>query len=210
MTVQVSDNLTLSGVSYTVTGADPYPIFHPDMLGIEVSPMGTWCWSGFFVHYECKDGQLFARSMQLGVFDSEPLVNGIKPDPLFNSEDQEVSRMLGRHYTDVWLPLEYTGEVMLGSDRCDSLERKHFGSPRSVEFNEIKKVVFLKGKVQAIMDISEQHVEERENLIELEQEKREMKWAIEDRKRRRVRFKRKILGFFTGKKQPMATHREHW
>lgn len=33
MTAQFSSHLTLDDVSYNVTDAEPYPIFHPNMLG---------------------------------------------------------------------------------------------------------------------------------------------------------------------------------
>ena len=99
MTAQFLSSLTLDDVSYRVTDAKPYPIFHPDMLGIEVSPMNTGCWAGFLVEYEYKDDQLFARSMNLGVYEDEPLVNGVKPDPLLNSEDPILDLVFGRHYT---------------------------------------------------------------------------------------------------------------
>ncbi|WP_163370550.1 hypothetical protein [Endozoicomonas acroporae] len=96
MTTQFSSNLTLDDVSYRVTDAEPYPIFHPDILGIKVSPMGTFCWAGYIVSYECKDDQLFARSMNLGVFKDEPLVNGVKPDPLPECDDLTLALMFGR------------------------------------------------------------------------------------------------------------------
>ncbi len=107
----------------------------------------------------------------------------------------------------MWLPLEYTGEVLLGNDWVGNLGRGHHGSAPAVEYNEIKKAVFSKGKIQQITDVSDQYVEKRQALIEAEEEKREKKWNIEERRRRRMHFKRKILGFFTRKKQPMATHR---
>ncbi len=207
MTTQFSSNLTLDDVSYRVTDAEPYPVFHPDMLGIKVSPMGTFCWAGYIVSYECKDGQLFARSMNLGVFKDEPLVNGAKPDPLPECDDPTLPLLFGRSYTDVWLPLEYTGEVLLGNDWVGNLGRGHHGNPRTVEHNEIKKVVLSKGKIKQITDVSGQYAEKRQALIEAEEEKREKEWSIEERRRRRMRFKRKVLGFFTRKKQPMATHR---
>ncbi|WP_419532921.1 hypothetical protein [Endozoicomonas sp.] len=208
MTAQFSSHLTLDDVSYKVTDAEPFPIFHPNMLDIDVSPMGTFCWAGYLVTYECKEGQLFARSMNLGVFKDAPTVNGIEPDPLPECDDLSLALMFGHRYTDVWLPLDYTGEVLLGNDWIGDLGRGHHGSPRSVEFSEIKKVLFSKGKIQQITDVSDQYTEQRQALIEAEEEKRDKAWVIEERRRRRMRFKRKVLGFFTRKKQPMATHRD--
>ncbi|WP_419533707.1 hypothetical protein [Endozoicomonas sp.] len=208
MTNQLTSSLTIDDASYRVTKADPHPIFHPDMLGIKVSSIGTFCWAGYIVSYECKDGQLFARSMTLGVFDDDPLVNGVKPDPLPKPDDPAYAFILGRSYTDVWLPLDYSGEVILGKDWVGNLGRGNHGSAPAVEYNDVKKVVFLEGRLQKITDISEQYVAERQALIEQEEEKREKQWSIEERKRRRVRFKRKVLEFFTRKKQPMATHRD--
>ena len=180
------------------------------MLGIDVSPMGTFCWAGYIVTYECKEGQLFARSMNLGVFKDEPLVNGIKPDPLPECDDLTLALMFGRRYTDVWLPLEYTGEVLVGNDWVGNLGRGHHGSAPAIEYNEIKKIVFSTGKIQQITDLSDQYVAERKILIEAEEEKREKEWSIEERRHRRIHFKRKIQSFFTRKKQPMATHRDDW
>lgn len=210
MTAQLSDHLTLDGILYTVTGAEPYPIFHPDMLGIEVSPMGSWCWAGFLVEYECKEGQLFARSMNLGVFDDEPLVNGRKPDPRPKRSDSALdltpNLMPGLRYTDVWLPIKYSGEMTFGRDWWEYPRRRNYGSARSVDFNEVKQVLFLEGKIQKVTNISERFIEERDTLIEQEEEKRAKEWSIKERRLRRVRFKRKIMEFITRKKQPMATH----
>ncbi|USE36443.1 hypothetical protein [Endozoicomonas sp. SCSIO W0465] len=208
MTAQFSSHLTLDDVSYNVTDAEPYPIFHPNMLGIDVSPMGTFCWAGYIVTYECKEGQLFARSMNLGVFQDEPLVNGMKPDPLPECDDLTLALMFGRCYTDVWLPLEYTGEVLLGNDWVGRLGPGHHATPRTVEYNEIKKVVFSKGKIQQITDVSDQYAEERQALIKAEKEKWKKERKVEERRKQRMLLKRKLVGFFTRKRQPMATHRD--
>ncbi|MGO0305050.1 hypothetical protein ACTL6P_00305 [Endozoicomonas acroporae] len=141
------------------------------------------------------------------MFQDEPLVNGMKPDPLPECDDLTLALMFGRCYTDVWLPLEYTGEILLGNDWVGRLGPGHHATPRTVEYNEIKKVMFAKGKIQQITDVSDQYAEERQTLIKAEEEKWKKERKVEERRKQRMLLKRKLVGFFTRKRQPMATHR---
>ena len=204
MTGQVSNSLTFEGEHYVITKADPFPIFHPKMIGVTVSAYSTACRDGYVVNYEYKDSQLFARSMRLGVDHYAPLINGKDPEEIERTADGEYALMeliVGRHYKDIWLPLRYSGTVTIGRGWCGNLGRGNHGTAPAREFAEVKKLEFHVGEIQRISNVSGQYKAERAVFFRNEDRKRLRKQKSENRKRRWLDFKRRFMPFLVGNQE---------
>ena len=202
MTVQLSDHMTWNGKSYTLTSRQPAPLFHPESIGITPRSFGSLCWCGFTASYEIKDKQLYVSSLRIGLdpknFKSPPTINGVAPHK-FNG-----GTYLGHYYEDIWLPVTYSGKLLLGHQWVGNLGRGHHGYASTVEFEEVQSCVFEKGFLVSATDVSEQHAAEQAKLIAEENKRVEAQLVIEARQQRRRNLINKVKLFFTRKKPTTA------
>ena len=202
MTVQMSDSIQWNDKSYKVTNKDPHPIFSPQSIGVTPVPFATCCWAGYVGHYAIKEDELFLKSMSIGLenHNSPPVINGIAPNDLGDCEFY-----FGHHYENIWLPLNYSGKLILGNDWVGNLGRGHHGYAQDVEFEEVQSCIFEQGKLINVTDLSDQCAKERAVLVEKLNAERAEYLQKEEKRKRRKRMWFRIKSFFTGRRKPMAT-----
>jgi len=166
MTAQISDIAIYNDKEYSIIGINGEGLFDPYQYDLE--PVGTCsaCWRGFMVGYLIRDDRLLVDVLNINFKRSDkkffwnkrpPKLNGVKPG---DREDEEFG-LFDYNYSNLNLPIEFSGGVLLGNDFIHELY-VHMGFQDPWKYREVHEFVFDKGKLSEHRDVSEKMKQYRE------------------------------------------------
>lgn len=153
MTAQIGDIFKYRKDNYSIAGMSALFQWHPKDYGFEPERCVTACHRGFFCEYVVEANQLFLTKLSINCKDKN------YPRLLGKSFDRDkigrpVLSFFGhRVYSDLRIPIEYTGTILLGNDFD---EKYYIGW--SVElphgFKKLLAFEFENGRVVSVQNIS--------------------------------------------------------
>jgi hypothetical protein len=155
MTAQISDGFLFENKEYyEIAITNPLP-FAPEDYGLKPVMISTACWRGYWCDYELTGEQILLKNLHVRVADDVyPTINGV-------SARFDPDAMNSHTYTELNLPMDYTGKIVLGDDFLNEYY-VHMGFQSAWAFGVVKEFEFNNGKIIAINDYSEQMVKMRE------------------------------------------------
>ena len=165
MTAQIPDRLILKTTEYDVIGARGEGLFSPEEVGLHPFPMHTACYRGYYATYLVEEAQLFLTKLTLKLAeaeDYEPIQN-VEPE-LDTTRLPSGERVVRKgEYTDLKLPVPFTGNLLLGGDFIQKLY-VHMGFQRPYAYKEVLEVVFEDGQLRETTDHSTAMADLREKV----------------------------------------------
>jgi len=155
MTAQVQDSLHYLGQQHVLAAFSEGEPFSPIDAGYQPVMASTACWRGYMCDYEVKDGLLYLRELWVNHQPGEeptvrrgqpPDLNGVKAarsDKSFVSDWQ---------FSDVGLPIAYTGGLVIGRDFLRELY-VHMGFHPAWKYQHVHELVFEQGRLVEARDV---------------------------------------------------------
>lgn len=118
MTAQLLDTVCFDGQRFDLVRVDGRGLFEPAAFGLSVVMASTAAWRGYVCAYEIVDDQLELKQLEamVGRYDNDRFVV-VPPVLLHDREGMPAQGMFNTCYTDLGLPVLYTGKLTLGADR---------------------------------------------------------------------------------------------
>ena len=158
MTAQIPDTILINNKNYSIVGVNGGELFTPQSLGIEPVAIMSACWRGYFCQYNISDNKLILDELQLsfGIDDTSgsnrefvpqvaPPINGVNP--------------MGKHpsfsniYEGLNFHIPFTGGILAGEGFIQTLY-VHMGFHPAWKYQTVYELIFEKGNVQELRDVS--------------------------------------------------------
>lgn len=156
MTAQVQDSVYYLGEEHhlaTFSGGEP---FCPLDAGYRPVMASTACWRGYVCSYEVKDDQLRLRELWISHQPGDaPITRRQQPPDLHGTRaDRNEKSYVGEwHFTDVGLPLNYSGGLVIGREFIPALY-VHMGFHPAWKYQHVRELVFEQGRLIEARDAS--------------------------------------------------------
>ena len=182
MTAQVSDQIEIDGISYSVLSRLPLP-FSLKEQDIHPTMASTACYKGYFCHYRVEEDTLYLEDFYVCT------AGAIYP-PLFGKLPEK-NRYTGETmfymgcavYRSLHLPSAYTGNLILGSGHLSEFYI-HAGLQPTYSFEQLYEYTWADGRILSVLDRSAEGAAKREE-IRAERERRLAEWEATHGGRRR-------------------------
>lgn len=151
MTAQIADTLMLGGEKYEVVGIDGTDPFSPEDYGLSPVMWHTACYRGYVLGMAVQGDSL--ALVDLSVCDADcryPEINGVKPVV----SNPPVSEVGIAEYSDLGLPLSFTGRLRLGG-QFDQERYVHQGFQSPSAYHVVIDLEVVDGQVVQMMDRSD-------------------------------------------------------
>lgn len=154
MTAQAHDLFLYRDHSYTLVGiSEERPPFDPAEAGISVVMHSTACYRGFIATFALDDERLVLKNLLANTLDKNAApvpgrpLNGVTPAGPKEKYDFPSS------YSDVNLPLAYTGGLLIGDGFIEELY-VHMGFHPAWKFRTVHELLFKEGRLTGSKDVS--------------------------------------------------------
>lgn len=152
MTAQREDKISWGNINYILQGycsekSLHRPPFSPKDHGVPIlEGNSTDCYRGFVCNYTILNKLLFLSDLEFYCDGSEcPTLNGVAPEPI------KRGRLVG--YTDISMPLKYTGRMRL-ADGLISTRFRGMGFQDPTSYEKIFDLEFIDGALTSYKDLS--------------------------------------------------------
>jgi hypothetical protein len=158
MTRQIAEIVMYKEESYVLSG---YTNEMPSEFGIEPKSRLTACYRGFKRTFNVQEEHLYLHN--LGINDKNldtrdfenytpVLINGLSPE--FNHEKEHAGLFFNMDYTNLNLPIDYTGSILIGRDETNRKFYYHFKTHAVWKYGEVFLLKFNKGFLEKADDLS--------------------------------------------------------
>ena len=126
MSQRVTDPFIWKDEEWVFLGADDvYSLFDPEKYGLHPSMPSTACYKGFIIQFSVRDSNLYLDRLAVYCDDgSYPPINSIEPS---------IGTTGMQEYSDLNIPLKYSGIVIVGREIKPEYEGRAFTGPHSYE-----------------------------------------------------------------------------
>ena len=169
MTAQTPDRFVLNECEYAITGIhnSQYAslgirkdvLFDVSSLGLEPATISSACWRGYICQYGIQRDRLVLEELSVGLDEPGPEINGVKPVPSTERASHRISVYKGLN-----LPIEFTGGILVGDEFIRELY-VHMGFHPAWKFRTVFELLFEKGKVLEVGDISDKMEKLRREMV---------------------------------------------
>lgn len=157
MTAQISDNILYSNNEYSIAAIEKEWPFDPQNYGFQPKPTHTACYRGYYCEYSILGEHLVLSKLRIGLDESKK--------PTFIGVEAQKSKYFKFdgfcEYSDVNLPIEYTGGIVIGRDFLQEFYI-HMGFHRPHCYRYVLELLISKGKLVEFIDHSKRMEEVRE------------------------------------------------
>lgn len=162
MTAQINDTCFHEKIEYSIAGISGRGLFAPEDIGIKPAATSTACWRGYVTHYTICDSELFLTRLEIGIEKSSSDGGTFKAPELFGVSPKEDS-FHGFCYEGFQARVVFTGGLLLAHDFIDELY-VHMGFHPAWKYNDVREVIFDKGKIVHDYDRSAEMAELRSRI----------------------------------------------
>jgi hypothetical protein len=169
MTAQIPDRFVLDDREYAVVGvhnsqyagpgAGSDVLFDPASFGLNPVAISSACWRGYVCQHGIQDDRLVLESLSVALDGPGPEINGVQPVP-----PPEGAPHRTNVYRDLNLPLEFSGGILIGDEFISELYA-HMGFAPAWKFRTVFELVFEKGMVLEIRDVSDRVGQLRREMV---------------------------------------------
>lgn len=156
MTAQVQDSLSYGGEKHALVAASHGEPFSPTAAGYRPVMASTACYRGYVCGYEVKDEQLRLCELWVNHQPGEaPVSRRLQPPDLNGVVGvwDENSFFGNWHFSNVALPLTYTGGLLIARDFIRELY-VHLGFHPAWKYHHVHELVFEHGRLVESRDTS--------------------------------------------------------
>lgn len=149
MSAQMPDYYIYNGVSYGEARREPMLCFEPKWVGLE--PDDACCSAvsrGFWCEYMVLDDRLLLKNLHIQT------VGNRYPDVAGVSVQLDVAPWDLPVYERLYIPIAWTGKVLVGHGYMREWQ-VYLGNPRPWAYQVLKEIVFKKGFLVEVNDLSE-------------------------------------------------------
>lgn len=163
MTAQIHDSFLFKDQEYSIVGVNGQGLFCPMDYGLDPLGLCSACWRGFLCQYFLKNGRLYLNWLRINrSYDAQtaPVVNGVHPES--PPEDYPI---FDTYYKNLNLEIMFSGGMLLGTGFIHELYA-HMGFHPAWKFETVYELIFNKGIVEEIWDVSEKVTKIRNGMLE--------------------------------------------
>jgi len=156
MTAQVQDSLHYLGEQHMLAAFSDGEPFSPIDAGYQPVMASTACWRGYMCGYEVKDGLLHLRELWVNHQSGDaPKTRHQQPPDLkgVKAVRSDKSFIGDWHFSDVGLPIAYTGGLVIGRNFIRELY-VHMGFHPAWKYQHVHELVFEQGRLVEARDAS--------------------------------------------------------
>jgi len=156
MTAQVDDSLSYLGEQHMLAAFSNGEPFEPSAAGFRPVSASTACWRGYVCGYAVKDGGLYLDEFWVNNQPGEaPISRRLQPPDInhVRAGRDEKSYFGEWHYTNVCLPLRYTGGLLVGRGFIRGLY-VHMGFHPAWKYETVHELMFEEGRLVEARDAS--------------------------------------------------------
>ena len=168
MTAQMPDQFVLNDHVYSIVGIKGGELFRPREFGLNPVTACTACWRGHVCQYGIENDRLVLDKLQIALghfrenglqLQQGPEINGVRPVApggkyaLFNNV-----------YEGLSLEMKFTGGVLIADGFIQELY-VHMGFHPAWKYRTVFELIFDKGGVVEIRDVSKKMAELRSEMI---------------------------------------------
>lgn len=165
VTAQINDNFEYHGFEYSIIGISNGEIFDIALFGFQPTPVCSGCWRGYVAKYAIENCALILNNLSVTILaDNEqriigPDINGVTP----TGPNAEFD-FLNNHYRGLNYKLDYSGELILGSEFIPELY-DHMGFQQPWKYKSVVELSFENGLLISEVDVSVKIAKERTKII---------------------------------------------
>lgn len=156
MTAQVQDSFSYFGENHALVAFSNDEPFSPASAGYRPVMASTACYRGYVCGYEVKDDQLRLCELWVNHQPGEaPITQRLQPPDLNGIVGARETAFFGSwHFSNVGLPLTYSGGLLLGRDFIRELY-VHLGFHPAWKYQHVHELVFEQGRLVEARDASQ-------------------------------------------------------
>lgn len=156
MTAQRSDCVLFKEKKYAICGVKGEGLFDPRNFDIPTVWVQSCCWKGFYCLYSIEEEELRLVSFSTGYNGLERIKIKYGKGKEFLGQKPVLKDDSYAHYENLpCFRVNFTGSLLIGTDYIENLPR-HGGVVQPFYFQEVLEVFIQNGKVQNIVDCSQQ------------------------------------------------------
>jgi hypothetical protein len=168
MTAQIHDSFIFKDQEYSIVGVNGQGLFDPVQYGLNPLGLCSACWRGYLCQYSLKENLLHLNWLRINIGSSNsnnsdvkewPVINGVHP-----TKPPEDYPIFDSIYQNLNLPIKFSGGILLGNGFISELY-VHMGFHPAWKFQTVHELIFKKGTVQEIREVSQRVAEIRKKML---------------------------------------------